>query len=86
MTATAASTLWLAFSGSNIALRRIGPPPSRDPIALIPDDDFGWGDLEFVDALHGWAVDRATVYRTEDGGRHWASVNLSKLSVRHVDL
>ena len=31
----------------------------------------GLGDLDFVDASHGWAVGSASLVRTEDGGQSW---------------
>jgi photosystem II stability/assembly factor-like uncharacterized protein len=44
------------------------PPPAGPQLA-----DAQLADVTFVDAEHGWAVgDRGVIWRTLDGGHHWA--------------
>lgn len=41
------------------------------PIALRAIDSFGFNNIFFLDAVHGWMVGGATVAITADGGLHW---------------
>jgi photosystem II stability/assembly factor-like uncharacterized protein len=41
------------------------------PMAIQAIDSFGFDNLFFLDADHGWMVGGATVAITTDGGQHW---------------
>ena len=64
------SALWVV---SLVALLGGVYSAQAQPLSSAPEmlEDAELVDIQFVDALHGWAVgDRGAIWKTEDAGRH----------------
>jgi photosystem II stability/assembly factor-like uncharacterized protein len=83
------SALWVV---SLVALLGGVYSAQAQPLSSAPEmlEDAELVDIQFVDALHGWAVgDRGAIWKTEDAGRHWqltdSPVNARLESVHFID-
>lgn len=57
------------------------PSPDKGPGAGVPTGGPSLTELKMVDAATGWALGSGKLYRTTDGGKTWASVLPSGVSI-----